>query len=105
MTDLADAAMVFPADLAGAVTVGVASPADAGMAFPADPAGAVTVGVAGLADVVDVPECGGGDARWDDRILPGNWSRVDSKSTGRGLSVCQLCGLCSDGGVLCGAGC
>ena len=63
--------MVFPADPAGAVTVGVASLADAGMvtvgvtnlanagaapladagmAFPADLAGVVTVGMAPLAD-------------------------------------------------------
>ena len=46
--------------------MGVAPMAIAGMAFPADPAGAVTIGVAGLADVVDVPKCGGGDVRWDD---------------------------------------
>ena len=41
--------MVFPADLAGAVTVGVAPMAVGGMTFPGDPAGAVTVhiGVAG----------------------------------------------------------
>ena len=74
-TDLADAGadagMLFPADHAGAVTVGVtssadvrmvsvgvtnladvgvASLADAGMAFPAHPLGAVTVGVVPLAD-------------------------------------------------------
>ena len=45
------------------------------MAFPADPAGAVTIGVAGLADMVDVPKWGGGDASWDDRMLPGNGRR------------------------------
>ena len=71
MADLADAGMVFPADPAGTVIVGVASLADAGMVtvgvadladirassladagmvFPADPAGVVTVGVASLAD-------------------------------------------------------
>ena len=42
------------------------------MVFPAYLAGVVTVGVNGLADVVDDPECGSGDVRWDDRMLPGN---------------------------------
>ena len=71
VTDLADAGMAFPADIAGVVTVGVASLADAGMvtvgmtdltdaraasladagmALQADIAGVVTIGVASLAD-------------------------------------------------------
>ena len=65
-TSLADAAILFPADPAGVVTIGVAPPpdagdikslqlvsdlTDAGILFPADPAGVVTVGVAPLADV------------------------------------------------------
>ena len=50
MTDVADAGILFPADLAGTATVEVACLADAGMALPSDPAGAVTVGVASLAD-------------------------------------------------------
>ena len=62
-TSLADAGILFPADPAGVVTVGVAPLADAGpvtmavadltdagILFPADPAGVVTVGVAPLAD-------------------------------------------------------
>ena len=53
------AGILFPADLAEPVTVGVADLADAGILFPADPAGIlfpadlaepVTVGVADLAD-------------------------------------------------------
>ena len=71
VTDLVDAGMPFPANPAGAVTIGVASLtnavmvtvgvtnladagaaslADAGMAFPADPAGVVTVYATDLAD-------------------------------------------------------
>ena len=82
-----DAGMVFQADLAGVVTVGVAPRAVGGMTFPADPAGAVAVGVAGLVNVVDVPKCGGGDVSWDDRMLLGNgiahglpvsWTRIAS---------------------------
>ena len=59
--------ILFPADPAGVVTVGVAPLADAepvtmavadltdgGMLFPADPAGVVTVGVAPLADAGSV---------------------------------------------------
>ena len=75
MTDLADAGIEFPADLAGVVTVGVAPMAVGGMTFLADPAGAVAVGVAGLAEVVDVPKCGSGDVGWNDQMLPGNGRR------------------------------
>ena len=58
MASLADAGLASSADLAGGVTVGVASlavagvasPADAGVASLADLAGDVTVGVASLAD-------------------------------------------------------
>ena len=50
--------------------------ADEGVAFPADPAGVITVGVTGLADVVDVPECDGGDVCSDYRMLSGDWCRA-----------------------------
>ena len=49
VSDLADAGMALPADLAGMVIVGVADLADAGTAFPADLAGVVAADVATLA--------------------------------------------------------
>ena len=95
--DLVDAGMASPADFAGVVaadvttlanaemvTVGVTDLADAGMAFPADITGVVSADVATLADAEMV---------------------TVGVATGRGLSVCQLCGLGTDGGVWCGAGC
>ena len=67
---------------------------------------AVAVGVAGLADVVDVPKCGGGDVGWDDQMLPGNWHRAWTPSQQDvDCQYVKLCGLCSYGGVWCGAGC
>ena len=93
MTFLADAGMAFPADLAGGVTIEVASLAYTAMAFPADIALEATIGVTSLADarmvtlavtdlanaapvdVAGVPECGGGVVSWGDRLSPGVWCR------------------------------
>ena len=79
--------MVFPADPAGMVTVGVtdltvagaAHLADAGIVFPGDPAGMVIVVVNYLTDVtpvnvVGVPECESA-VSWGDRLSPGVWRR------------------------------
>ena len=79
--------MVFPADPAGMVTVGVTDLAvagashlaDAGIVLPADPAGMVTVGVTNLTDVtpvnvIGVPECSSA-VSWGDRLSPGVWCR------------------------------
>ena len=80
VSDLADAGMALPADLAAMVTVGVASLADAGMAFPADLAGLATVGVTDLADVVSIPESGGDVVVWGDRTSSGVWCRMGTPS-------------------------
>ena len=78
MASLADAGIVTigVTDLAVA---GAAPLADAGMVFPADPAGMVSVGVTNLTDVtpvnvIGVPECGSA-VSWDDRLSPGVWCR------------------------------
>ena len=74
-TSLADAGILFPADPAGVVTIGVATLAEtgpvtmavadlanAGILFPADLAGSVTMSMADFADAGIVPgrHCWGG---------------------------------------------